>query len=82
MVRAVITELYPKSRAGTAKLAGKAKLIGSDEIVEWISQESRPSKASSKFGIRVGMQVTGAKRRGDNFYEVRVPPDSTAPGKY
>ena len=82
MVRAVITEIYTKSRPGTTKVEGKAKLVGTGEIIDWISQEHRPSKASSRFGLKVGMRVTGTKRRGGGFYEVQVPPDSSAPGRY
>lgn len=82
MVRAVITEIYPRSRPGTTKLEGKAKLVGSGDVIEWISQEHRPGKAGSKFSLKVGMSVAGTRRRGGGFYEIQVPRDSTSPGQH
>ncbi len=84
MARAIITEINPSERPGTTKVSGKAKLLGTGEIVDWISQEHRPAKARSKFGFRVGMEVRGTRRRGSKYslYDVEVPRDTTAPGRY
>lgn len=84
MVRAVVTEIYPPERAGSTKTSGKAKLVGSGEVVEWISQQHRPGKAGSKFSVKLGMEVVGTRRRGSKYglYGVAVPHDSTSPGRY
>ena len=83
MVRAIITEINSPDRAGTARTSGKAKLIGSGEVVDWVSQQHRPGK-TSKFSLKVGMEVTGTRRKSSKYdmYEVVVPPRSTSPGRY